>query len=497
MTSVWAPHLKRMGHEVAIFAYFGLMGSKLDWNGIPIYPNNGNDYGVNDHWMFYEDYKPDILLTLTDTWVLSGLDPRVKWIPWTPIDHEPAPPRVLNSLRQIAFVKAIAMSKFGQAELQKHGIPAYYIPLSVNTQLFAPREDLRKRSREIAGWTDKFVIGSVAVNCPRKNFPIAMQAVQKFAKNHKDIIYYMHTNPFDSQGYRLTAIREALDMKDITFFPPPTEMITGITRETMAQMYNSLDVFLLPSKGEGFCLPVIEAQACGVPVIISDNTALPEILGGGWLLKEKRLEWTGQDSWNYDCSIDEIVEYLEQAYQAKKNGSLQEMKDKARVKALEYSEDQILAMWPPVLKDIEQRIKDPKNCEGQVPWKLYFIPKECTPAKVLDIGCGVNQPYRDTLEQLGEYIGIDIKDGPKVVHMDAHHLEFKDKEFGFVWMSEMLEHVENPKQVIAEAKRVGVHGVCLFSTSADRTCFDADPDHKEVKDLEYTTIAGGDGLIAW
>jgi glycosyltransferase involved in cell wall biosynthesis len=486
-----------MGHEVGIFAYFGLMGSKLDWNGIPIYPNNGNDYGVNDHWMFYEDYKPDILLTLTDTWVLSGLDPRVKWIPWTPIDHEPAPPRVLNSLRQIAFVKAIAMSKFGQAELQKHGIPSYYIPLSVNTQLFAPREDLRKRSREIAGWTDKFVIGSVAVNCPRKNFPIAMQAVQKFATKHKDIIYYMHTNPFDSQGYRLTAIREALDMKAITFFPPPTEMITGITRETMAQMYNSLDVFLLPSKGEGFCLPAIESQACGVPVIISDNTALPEILGGGWLLKEKRLEWTGQDSWNYDCSIDEIVEYLEQAYQAKKDGTLDEMKAKAREKALEYSEDIILSMWPPVLKDIEQRIKEPKNCEGLVPWKLYFIPKECTPAKVLDIGCGVNQPYRDTLEQLGEYVGIDIKDGPKVVHMDAHHLDFKDKEFGFVWMSEMLEHVEDPKQVIAEAKRVGVHGICLFSTAADRTCFDADPDHREVKDMEYTTIAGGDGLISW
>jgi len=486
-----------MGHEIAVFAYFGILGAKLDWGDIPIYPNNSNDYGIEQSYMYYEHYKPDILITLTDTWVLRGLDPRIKWVPWCPVDHDPAPPGVLDSLRQIAFVKAIAMSKFGQAELQKHGIPAYYIPLSVNTQLFAPREDLRKRSREIAGWTDKFVIGTVAVNCPRKNYETSMLAVEKFASKHNDIIYYMHTKPVDTQGTNLDSLRKALKIKDITLFPPPTEMELGIPRDIMVQMYNSLDVFLLPSKGEGFCLPVVEAQACGVPVIISDNTSMPELLGGGWLLKEKRLEWTGLNSWNFNCSIDEIVEYLEQAYQAKKNGSLQEMKDKARVKALEYSEGQILAMWPPVLKDIEQRIKDPKNCEGQVPWKLYFIPKECTPAKVLDIGCGVNQPYRDTLEQLGEYIGIDIKDGPKVVHMDAHHLEFKDREFGFVWMSEMLEHVEDPKQVIAEAKRVGVHGVCLFSTSADRTCFDADPDHKEVKDIEYTTIAGGDGLISW
>lgn len=497
MTATWVPRLKQMGHEIAIFAYFGVMGAKLDWGDIPMYPNNASDYGVEQSFMYYEDFKPDILITLTDTWVLRGLDPRMKWFPWCPVDHEPAPPKVLESLRQIPFVKAIAMSKFGQAELQKHGIPAYYIPLSVNTQLFTPREDLRKRSRDIAGWTDKFVIGTVAVNCPRKNFETSMLAVKKFADKHNDVIYYMHTKPFDTQGHNLDALRKALDIKDITLFPPPTSMEVGIPRDIMVQMYNSLDVFLLPSKGEGFCLPVVEAQSCGVPVIISDNTALTENLGGGWLLKEKRLEWTGQDSWNFNCSIDEIVEYLEQAYQAKKDGSLQEMKTKARAKALEYSEDTVLALWPPVLKDIEQRIKEPKNCEGQVPWKRYFIPKECTPAKVLDIGCGVNQPYRDVLKELGEYIGIDIKDGPNVVHMDAHHLDFKDKEFGFVWMSEMLEHVDNPKQVIAEAKRVGVHGICLFSTPADRTCFDADPSHKEIKDIEYTTIAGGDGLIVW
>jgi len=497
MTSVWVPYLKQMGHEVAIFAYFGLGGAKMDWGDIPMYPNNDRDYGVNEHWMWYEDFKADMLISLTDTWVLAGLDPRVKWIPWCPIDHDPAPQRVLDSLRQIAFVKVIAMSKFGQAELTKHGIPCYYIPLSVNTQLFSPRADLRKASREVAGWKDKFVIGTVAVNCPRKNFEASMQAVKKFAANHNDVIYYMHTKPGDGQGYNLDAMRRALDIKDITLFPPPTEMEVGIPREIMVQMYNSLDVFLLPSKGEGFCLPVVEAQACGVPVIISDNTALTENLGGGWLLKEKRLEWTGQDSWNFNCSVDEIVEYLEQAYKAKKNGSIEEIQSKARAKALEYSEDKVLAYWPPVLKDIEKRIKEPKNYESQVPWKRYFIPQQCSPAKVLDIGCGVNQPYRDALEHLGEYVGIDIKNGPRVKRMDAHHLTFKDNEFGFVWISEMLEHVKNPKQVIAEAKRVGVHGVCLFSTPADRTCFDADPEHKEVKGIEYTTIAGGAGLISW
>jgi glycosyltransferase involved in cell wall biosynthesis len=57
----------------------------------------------------------------------------------------------------------------------------------------------------------------------------------------------------------------------------------GAPAEVMAATYSAMDVLLAPSHGEGFCVPLIEAQACGTPVIATDFSAQPELVGAGWL----------------------------------------------------------------------------------------------------------------------------------------------------------------------------------------------------------------------
>ncbi|MFH1192801.1 MAG: glycosyltransferase family 1 protein [Candidatus Jorgensenbacteria bacterium] len=61
---------------------------------------------------------------------------------------------------------------------------------------------------------------------------------------------------------------------DIRLWGPATE-------EELRYLYNLARAFVYPSLFEGFGFPVLEAQACGAPVVTSDNSSLPEVAGVG------------------------------------------------------------------------------------------------------------------------------------------------------------------------------------------------------------------------
>ena len=57
-----------------------------------------------------------------------------------------------------------------------------------------------------------------------------------------------------------------------------------LSDDDLVSLYSIADCYLYPSIYEGFGLPILEAQACGTPVVCADATDLPEVAGRGALL---------------------------------------------------------------------------------------------------------------------------------------------------------------------------------------------------------------------
>ncbi len=64
----------------------------------------------------------------------------------------------------------------------------------------------------------------------------------------------------------------------------PVEFLGYIDDKTKLELYNGADFFVYPSLYEGFGLPVLEAMQCGLPVISSNSSSLPEVVGDAGLL---------------------------------------------------------------------------------------------------------------------------------------------------------------------------------------------------------------------
>jgi glycosyltransferase involved in cell wall biosynthesis len=119
-----------------------------------------------------------------------------------------------------------------------------------------------------------------------------------------------------------------------------------------------MDVFVCASKGESFCLPLVEAQSCGVPAIVTDTTALPEMLYGGWKIpvEEDDYEWAYFGGWWPKVRAQSIYEQMETAYQEWKSGSIKVESDKAKLIVNDFDWDKVYANnWKPLLKELEEK----------------------------------------------------------------------------------------------------------------------------------------------
>jgi len=361
---ILAPRLLKLGHTVGIMAYYGHQGAPIDWNGCHLYGLAQDPYGMDAIAAYATDFGADFVLTNFDIWVIETekfYDK--KWVAWIPVDSDPIPPLVEEKARQ-AYHR-IVWTKFAQKQMDEANLDYDYVPYGVDTQNFFPGDKIK--ARETAKMPqDKFIVGMVAMNKgypPRKAFFENLAAFKLFHDKHPDAFLYLHTvdgtkpngSTVDLSFYcKRIGLREGVDFS----FADQFSMLIGYPEHAMNTLYNCMDVHLLVSAGEGFCLPQVEAQACGVPVICGDWTAMPELCFSGWKVAREDATpmYTLQNTYQFYPQIGPIVDKLEEAYKMRGN---KEYSERARKGAEKYDIDKIVEKhWVPTLANIERKIKE-------------------------------------------------------------------------------------------------------------------------------------------
>ncbi len=364
-TALTAPLLDT-DHELALSSFYGLEGAPLRWQGIPVLPGLGGSFG-NDYLLAHADawfdggLRDGLLLTLMDVWVL---DPKViaqlNAACWCPVDHEPAPPAVKAFFAESGAIP-IAMSEFGRRELAE--FDPLYVPHAVDTEVFRPHP--RDETRAELGLdvpAGAFVIGMVAANKgrpSRKGFQQAAEAFRILSERHEDVYLYLHTvlNPAFAQGEHLAEMLSALQIPEdrLLFADQYRMMFDPAPAHRMAQIYSCLDVLVNPAHGEGFGIPVLEAQACGIPCVVTDFSAMSEVCGAGWKVKG-RPYWTGQRSWQSVPDVGELAKALHECHELL-GAPRADLSRRAREHALNYDARKVYEdHWRPALREIDERL---------------------------------------------------------------------------------------------------------------------------------------------
>ena len=368
-TDLFTELMQANGHDVAILANYGLNGAPRGWKGIPVYPG-GFDVWANDvlplHARHHFGQDNGLIITLCDVWVIKN--PQLKEMTvasWVPVDHTPIPPKVAAYFTEYG-ARPIAMSKFGLEELQNLGLDALYVPHGIDTDIFRPVTEVDGVPvRQVLGLpADAFVVGMNAANKGsqkiRKAFPQVFVAFAMFLRKRPDAVLYLHTEKHgQSAGVDLVRLAQACGIpEDKIIYTDQYAYRMGLKPEMLAAMYSAFDVLLSPSMGEGFGIPVVEAQACGVPVIVSDATAQPELVGSGWTVGGVPDWDEAQASWLHLPDVFEIAASLDEAYEG--GGDREE----ARRFALQYDHRAVYRdHWVPVLAELGRQVEVPDGLD--------------------------------------------------------------------------------------------------------------------------------------
>ncbi|AKB14127.1 Glycosyltransferase involved in cell wall bisynthesis [Methanosarcina thermophila] len=195
--------------------------------------------------------------------------------------------------------KIITVSEFSKKDISKYikypEDQIEIIPPAVDHNLYYPNRNRAALKKYRIEETEKVIL-YVGAEEPRKNIQLLINSFSKL-KNKIPQVKLLKVGTPNYLGVREKLLEqiESLNLqKDIIF--------TGyVSERELAEIYNAVDLFVFPSLYEGFGIPPLEAMACGTPVITSNTSSLPEVVGDAAIVV---------DPYDADKLVEEMYQLL-------------------------------------------------------------------------------------------------------------------------------------------------------------------------------------------
>lgn len=123
---------------------------------------------------------------------------------------------------------------------------------------------------------------------PRKNLPMLLRAYAQLPKSDREAVHLILGG---GKGWMYDEIFATIAHHELA----DTVHVPGfVDAEALVWWYNAAEAFVYPTLFEGFGIPIVEAMACGTPVIASNTSSLPEAAGeaGVLLPPDDESAWT-------------------------------------------------------------------------------------------------------------------------------------------------------------------------------------------------------------
>jgi len=184
-------------------------------------------------------------------------------------------PRILKKTSRI-----LAISEHTKSDLVKrYNLDPETIdvtPLGVSDHFHPCNQQEVKQYRQRMGLLDPYILFVGALE-PKKNIPGILKAFSLCLKEFPDLKLVLAGKLSWKYKDIFNLIKDLKIEKQVMY-------LDFVPYEELPLLYSGAEVFVFPSQYEGFGLPPLEAMKCGTPVIVSNQSSLPEIVGSEGLM---------------------------------------------------------------------------------------------------------------------------------------------------------------------------------------------------------------------